>query len=794
MDNRSRNNDITIRIRRHQSLPVQLPCHPSPLRRRNTASSSTVSSVLLINRRLGATKNNPYIGSFRHAPPTSLRSMEATSSSLSSLSSAITARIDDARVRMQNISTPTSTSTSTPTCTTGRGRSSSLSSYFSPSLSPSASSSSAATLMVQHAHVHVPAMKNSPYVGWFRHAPPSSMKPTSSFKKKKQKKMKNHPFGIHKVDLDSLTELDRWHDQLSSLLKGVVDHHHHVVDGSGLDDKSSNSGSYNKNKIPLLVLNKIINGRLVGGSGKDQQHKKMMMPPPEMMHPFRSNDDNDNGNTCNALSRLTSWLQQSIVHDDDDDESCSCIDDHQKTGDGLKLIDDDDDDDSSHTSSSTSSYDYDPQPVTARRRHEGRVDGNYNNNIKAEIEKEFSEMNVSASEIEETYYAHQQLLIDDERDNNHTNHETMHPLRSTTTSRGIRGVDHFTSTHYDAEYDPTTRTNIHRLDYEITQMDIARMARNASRHLDVDSILTLPTIIYRRNHHNRNRHNSKKKKQQLLSSLSSTAEILPEVTTTDADQSYHHVCTPINEDHSNTSSSNTNDSLSSFSSTSRNNKINDDSSNGNDDKDDNDVLHSTEEEGWSFLMVNGVKSMVQNVVMRTRKDENKNKDIILSQHQQQQIEGSDNDAAAAIATATSERKNHNEEEEDDVDDDVDVDDVCVICLEVFRDGDRLRVLPCDHSFHAGCIDRWLSGSHSYNACFTAGCPTCKKLPHSSSFSNNNKKKQESTTRGRRNSTIIVDGEDDDKSDDSSMTGSVPSWAFANLGSVMAMSSGDLPYP
>ena len=41
----------------------------------------------------------------------------------------------------------------------------------------------------------------------------------------------------------------------------------------------------------------------------------------------------------------------------------------------------------------------------------------------------------------------------------------------------------------------------HRLDYVITQMDIARMARNASRHLDVDSILSLPTCI----HHAANR-------------------------------------------------------------------------------------------------------------------------------------------------------------------------------------------------------------------------------------------------------------------------------------------------
>jgi hypothetical protein len=54
-------------------------------------------------------------------------------------------------------------------------------------------------------------------------------------------------------------------------------------------------------------------------------------------------------------------------------------------------------------------------------------------------------------------------------------------------------------------------------------------------------------------------------------------------------------------------------------------------------------------------------------------------------------------------------------------------DACVICLEHFVTGDRLRVLPaCQHKFHTGCIDRWLSGSSSFDDCVTSGCPTCKK--------------------------------------------------------------------
>lgn len=43
---------------------------------------------------------------------------------------------------------------------------------------------------------------------------------------------------------------------------------------------------------------------------------------------------------------------------------------------------------------------------------------------------------------------------------------------------------------------------------------------------------------------------------------------------------------------------------------------------------------------------------------------------------------------------------------------------CPICLVDFRSGERIRVLPkCQHGFHVGCIDTWLS-KH-------ASCPTCR---------------------------------------------------------------------
>ena len=91
-------------------------------------------------------------------------------------------------------------------------------------------------------------------------------------------------------------------------------------------------------------------------------------------------------------------------------------------------------------------------------------------------------------------------------------------------------------------------------------------------------------------------------------------------------------------------------------------------------------------------------------------------------------------------------------------------DVCVICLESFCPGDRLRLLPCQHSFHVGCIDRWLSGSHSFDDCYTAGCPTCKARP------------------------VIIPPSGNVEFGMYQSDGSVPSWAFARIGNILARDS------
>ena len=52
----------------------------------------------------------------------------------------------------------------------------------------------------------------------------------------------------------------------------------------------------------------------------------------------------------------------------------------------------------------------------------------------------------------------------------------------------------------------------------------------------------------------------------------------------------------------------------------------------------------------------------------------------------------------------------------------DTPEACVICVDDFSDGETVKALPCNHVFHARCIDEWLSNHSSL-------CPLCKfELP------------------------------------------------------------------
>lgn len=46
-------------------------------------------------------------------------------------------------------------------------------------------------------------------------------------------------------------------------------------------------------------------------------------------------------------------------------------------------------------------------------------------------------------------------------------------------------------------------------------------------------------------------------------------------------------------------------------------------------------------------------------------------------------------------------------------------DECAICLANFEDGERVRLLPCQHLFHKACIDEWLIKIKKF-------CPSCRR--------------------------------------------------------------------
>ena len=46
-------------------------------------------------------------------------------------------------------------------------------------------------------------------------------------------------------------------------------------------------------------------------------------------------------------------------------------------------------------------------------------------------------------------------------------------------------------------------------------------------------------------------------------------------------------------------------------------------------------------------------------------------------------------------------------------------DICCICLQNFKEKEKVRKLPCKHNFHKKCIDKWFSKADDLS------CPICR---------------------------------------------------------------------
>ena len=44
---------------------------------------------------------------------------------------------------------------------------------------------------------------------------------------------------------------------------------------------------------------------------------------------------------------------------------------------------------------------------------------------------------------------------------------------------------------------------------------------------------------------------------------------------------------------------------------------------------------------------------------------------------------------------------------------------CSICLETFKPGDRVKILPCNHIFHESCASSWIVDVRGV-------CPLCRR--------------------------------------------------------------------
>jgi hypothetical protein len=538
---------------------------------------------------------------------------------------------------------------------------------------------------------HLYQSKNNPYVGWFSHSP-SNTTPSRKLSVSFPKILSSNVVSVDTLWLRDWLVDTKIYQQRQKKRRVMMKDHSFVQSKNQYQDSIKSTLFHMKQlmeqrndttrdlNLDLLLLYKRCSGHLRGGgggggetgTGNDGNHEQDDELDDTTIEQYLQNQyaSVNESITVKALSRIACWILDVPIHPTPVlatkfENSCkeSQIDSLQEVGSILSYDDDDE---------TRSEYSYDNHDTISGSRFRTSTNDLVSRNIDLtnsnnEVQDEQFPLGRGLSSQAEAYYAlgavYRHILAE----------STSGISNSEMTRRRSDSLD-----------------EIDRLDYEITQMDIVRMNRIASRHLDVESIVRLPVLTYQ----NKTTH---KKDTMVISTIPEDRE-------------------PIIESSSRSES--------------------------------RDVENATSEQHdaeFSWMLV-------------PQAQDEESFDSSMDQY------SIGNNRINTISNC--------DEKSDAVQQHVhESNDVCVICLEPFVPGDRLRVLPCTHSFHIGCIDKWLSGSHSFYDCYTAGCPTCKVRPDVVEFPKTN---NVDTT--------------DLSSQLHQSDGSVPSWAVARIGHILAQES------
>lgn len=408
----------TMSLRRHKSAPS------------SSAGRSVIASVS-VGRRItrhsflgygsASMKSNPYVGCFRHSPPTAV------------LSGKCNWKTNDNKGNTPWYSVP----------------------------------------------VSLKDCKNSPHIGWFRHAPPSRLDISISSATKMAMNTNLRPSNVPQ---------DRTFQEvlLFKLLQEL---------NPALDNKHDHLFREDIEEIARACQRVIVSGRLPGGG------TGYLERPRSYRKDLRESSAVGTLSTVNTLSSLASWFLFPLAHDA---ESCGYRQDlrHSSQQSPRKKNRKKRKSKEEGLLSQLSPYlptfleeppldipkkDYEKYGNKAARKgvgNETSIPAATNSAIPLEIgcpstpstiDIANKDLSMSVSSLAEAYYAHHQVSAAKDCD-------ACEPLSP--------NLPNASSVLDSGSVSPQ------QLDYVITQMDIARMTRNASRHLDVESILSLPVITY----------------------------------------------------------------------------------------------------------------------------------------------------------------------------------------------------------------------------------------------------------------------------------------------------------